>query len=71
MGLEYLYWLKEMLKRISAINLANVKDLKAKQLHMVGDLYELVYALALAPGDNVSQSPDFETPLGIFGGVVK
>jgi hypothetical protein len=22
----------------------------------------------LTPGDNVSQSPGFETPLGIFGG---
>ena len=30
-----------------------------------------VYDLALAPGDNVSQSPGFETPLGIFGGQSK
>ena len=34
-------------------------------------LCELVYDLALAPGDNVSQSPGFETPLGIFGGQSK
>ena len=31
-------------------------------------LCELVYELALTPGDNVSQSPGFETPLGMFGG---
>jgi hypothetical protein len=44
---------------------------QAKQLHMVGYLCELVYNLALAPGENVSQSPGFETPLGVFGGVAK
>jgi hypothetical protein len=61
-------WSAEMLERIGAVNFQNAKDLKAKQLHMVGYLCELVYDLALAPGDNVSQSPGFETPLGIFGG---
>ena len=45
--------------------------MKAKQLHMVGYLCELVYDLGLAPGDNVSQSPGFETPFGIFGGQSK
>jgi hypothetical protein len=60
-----------MIERIGAINFANAKDLKAKQLQMVGYLCELVYDLALAPGDNVSQLPGFETPLGVFGGVAK
>jgi hypothetical protein len=64
-------WSKEMLERIGAVNFANAKDLKAKQLHMTGYLGELVYDLVLAPGDNVSQLPGFETPLGIFGGVAK
>ena len=64
-------WTPEMLERIDAVNFQNSKDLEAKQLHMVGCLSELVYDLALAPGDNVSQSPGFETPLGIFGGVAK
>jgi hypothetical protein len=59
-----------MIERIGAVNFANTKDLEAKQLHMVGYLCELVYDLALSPGDNVSQSPGFDTPLGIFGGVV-
>jgi hypothetical protein len=61
-------WSPEMLERIGNVNFANAKDIKAKQLHMVGYLCELVYDLALTPGDNVSQSPGFETPLGIFGG---
>jgi hypothetical protein len=64
-------WSEEIIERIGAVNFANAKDLKAKQLHMVGYLCELVYDLALAPGDNVSQSPGFETPLGVFGGVAK
>jgi hypothetical protein len=64
-------WSNEMLERIGAVNFAGAKDLKDKQLHMVGYLCELVYDLALAPCDNVSQSPGFETPLGIFGGVTK
>ena len=61
-------WSKEMLERIGVVNFPNAKDLKAKQLHMVGYLCELIYDLALTPGNNVSQSPGFETPLGIFGG---
>jgi hypothetical protein len=61
-------WSKEVLERIGAVNFSGAKDLEAKQLHMVGYLCELVYDLALAPDQNVSQSPGFETPLGIFGG---
>jgi len=38
---------------------------------MVGYLCELAYDLALTPSDNVSQSPGFETPLGVFGGTKK
>jgi hypothetical protein len=61
-------WSPEMLERIGTVNFANAKDIKAKQLHMAGCLCELVCDLALTPGDNVSQSPGFETPLGMFGG---
>jgi hypothetical protein len=64
-------WSKEMLELIGKVNFANANDLKAKQLHMVGYLCELVYDLVLTPDDNVSQSPGFETPLGIFGRVEK
>ena len=42
--------------------------LQDKQLHMVGYLFELFYDLMIAPRHNVSQSPGFETPLGVFGG---
>jgi hypothetical protein len=61
-------WSKEALERIEAITFSGAKDLKAKQLHMAGCLCELVCDLDLAPGNNVSQSPGFETPLGTFGG---
>jgi hypothetical protein len=67
-GAEQAKFSKEMLERIGAVNFQKAKDLEAKQLHMVGYLCELVHDLALAPGDDVSQSPGFETPLGIFGG---
>jgi hypothetical protein len=64
-------WSKEMIERIGAVKFANANDLKAKQFHMVGYLRELVYDLALAPGDNVSQLPGFEIPFCVFGGVAK
>jgi hypothetical protein len=35
---------------------------------MVAYLCELAYDIALSPDHNVSESPGFETPLGIFGG---
>ena len=42
--------------------------IREKQLHMIGYLSELVYNAAIAPDNNVSSSPGFETPLGIFKG---
>ena len=64
-------WSQEILERIGAVNFQNAKDLEAKQLHTVGCPCEPVCDLALAPGDNASQSPGFETPLGAFGRVAK
>jgi hypothetical protein len=61
-------WSPETLEQISLVHFPNAKDLAAKQLHMVGCLCELVCNLALTPGDNASQLPGFETPLGVFGG---
>jgi hypothetical protein len=43
-------------------------DVQENHVHMIGYLCELAYDLAIAPGNNVSESPGFETPLGIFGG---
>ena len=39
-----------------------------KTLHMIGYLAELAYDLCIAPSDNVSSNPGFETCLGVFGG---
>jgi hypothetical protein len=50
------------------IRFAGTQCLKEKQLHMVAYLCELAYDIALSPDHNVSESPGFETPLGIFGG---
>ena len=47
---------------------AGCSTLEEKQLHMAGYLFELVYDLMISPRDNVSRSPGFETPLGVFGG---
>ena len=56
------------LERVAAINFPGSLTLAEKQLHMAGYLFELVYDLVISPRDNVSRSPGFETPLGIFGG---
>jgi len=65
---ELLSWLEGALERVAAINFPGSLTLAEKQLHMVGYLFELVYDLMISPRDNVSRSPGFETPLGIFGG---
>jgi hypothetical protein len=62
-GAVMFVWSKEALKQIGAVNFSGAKDLEAKQLHMAGCSCEPVCDLALAPGDNVSQTPGFETPL--------
>ena len=38
-----------------------------KVMNMLGYLAELTYDLCIAPGDNVSSNPGFETCLGVFG----
>ena len=62
-----LNWPKGALERIGAVKFAGCSTLEEKQLHMAGYLFELVYDLMISPTDNVSRSPGFETPLGIFG----
>ena len=62
-----LVWPKLDRKSINEIKFAGASTLEAKQLHMVGYLFELGYDLMIAPSANVSESAGFETPLGIFG----
>ncbi len=61
-------WSKEMLEHVSKVKFAGCSTLAEKQLHMIGYMFELLYDLMISPRDNVSRSPGFETPLGIFGG---
>ena len=63
-----LSWSASHLERTAAVNFPGSPSMVEKQLHMVGYLFELAYDLMISPRDNVSRSPGFETPLGIFGG---
>ena len=56
-----LCWPASTITQITNTNFRGVENLKDKQLHMVGYLFELCYELMLSPNDNVSQSPGFET----------
>ena len=61
------WWDRSVLKRVDKVKFAGCSTRRDKQLHMVGYLLELGYDLLLAQQDNVSQSPGFETCLGVFG----
>lgn len=61
------YWSDEALMRLGNINFSGDGSLRAKQLHATGYLFEIYYDLLIAPMDNISRSPGFETCLGIFG----
>ena len=54
-------------KQMEKVKFGGESTLKGKQLHCLGYLMELAYDLALAPCDNVSSSPGFETCLRNFG----
>ena len=60
-----LSWPATAMTHISALKFKGAEE-GDKQLNMVGYFWELVFHLAIAPGDSVSKSPGFETPLGIY-----
>ena len=65
---EHLFrWDPDILRMIEKVNFRGAETVQEKQLHFVGYLLELCYDLALSSDQNVSRSPGFETPLGIFG----
>jgi hypothetical protein len=63
-------WPSDMMKALKKVNFRGLAadDIHGRQLEMIGYFFELVYDLSLSPEHNVSESPGFETPLGIFGG---
>jgi len=63
-----LTWSTSVLDRVGSIGFKGCSTLEEKQLQMVGYLFEIVYDIMISPRDNVSRSPGFKTPLGIFGG---
>ena len=64
-------WDESSVKRINKLKLIGCTNFNEKQLVMVGYALELVYDLMIAVSDNVSQSPGFESCLGIFWGGMK
>ena len=64
-----LNWTDASLRFTDKVNFPGGHSLPEKQLRMVSYLFELGYELCLAPAYNVSESPGFETPHGVFGGV--
>jgi hypothetical protein len=61
-------WSQSDMKSLKAVGFAGNPSIGDRQLHLIGYLCEIGYDLALAPDNNMSESPGFETPLGIFGG---
>jgi len=52
--------------KIGKIKFRGYTELKKKQIIMITYLAELAYDIAISARDNVSDSPGFETCLGIF-----
>ena len=63
-----LKWSAAILAVTAKVNFRGCGNLHEKQLRMAAYLFELCYELCLAPSANVSESPGFETVIGIFGG---
>lgn len=61
-----LFWSEGHIEKIRNVGFRGCDELHEKQLHMVGYLFELIFDLMIARDDNVSKSPGFETPLGVF-----
>lgn len=58
-------WEPDTIERLEKLNMAGATTLQDRQLSTVGYLVETAFELALAPGDNVSQSQGYEA---MFGG---
>lgn len=58
-------WDNKTIEKVSNTNF-HCADLKTKQWHMVGYLCKLIYDWCIPPAKNASDSPGYETPLGIF-----
>ena len=69
-GNGLLLWPSNVMKAVTNVNFkaTNARNIQGKQLEMVGYFFELLYDLSLSSDHNASESPGFETPLGIFGG---
>ena len=59
------FWSDAVIAKVRAAKFRGA-SLQDKQLRMISYLLELVYDLMIAPDDNVSEKPGFETPLGAW-----
>ena len=55
-------------ENINKVNFRGLNTFKEKAIEMIAYLLELAFDISIAPRDNISSSPGFELPLGIFGG---
>ena len=58
-------WPESVVERTSKVNFAGAKTTEEKQLHFVACALELFYDLMIGSERRVSESPGFETPLGM------
>ena len=52
--------------KIGESNLSGCRDVRDKQLVLIGYFFELGYELMLSPNQDVSENPGFESFLGIY-----
>ena len=52
--------------KIGESNLPGCRDVRDKQLVLIGYFFELGYELMLSPNQDVSENPGFESFLGIY-----
>ena len=62
-----LVWSQDSIHATEKVSFPGCEGLPDKQLRVVCCLFELLYELCIAPANDKSESPGFETPLGVFG----
>ena len=60
-------WGNGYMEKIKNVNFKGCMMTTEKQLHFIAYLWELGFDLMISPENNVSESPGFEVPFGVFG----
>jgi hypothetical protein len=69
-GAGLLHWAPDVLALLERLKMTSgaTISMQEKKLQTVGYLFELVLDLLISPRHNVSESPGFESLIGVFGG---